>query len=414
MTHERRWWLVARHEFISNITKPSFLFSTFGIPLFVAAIIVVVAWATASSVGSGEVKGERLGLFQAAEVLPAELLARENIRAYEDWEAALAALEDGTLDALIQLGANYYADGKVGLYSYGTVTEDLKDRVEGLVAEALMIQAGEARYADRLLNPAAMSIYIEDTGRTLTRENVFGLFILPMVFVVLFMLTLQLTSQFLMAGVVEEKTNRLMEVLITTVKPLDLLTGKVLGLGAIGLVQVVVWVTIGLIGLRLGGDLPILEAVALPPDLLLTTLAYFILTYFLMGSLLAGLGAIVDSEQESRSYAGILTLPLALPLFFIFNFFSDANGPLPTLLSLIPITSGMAMIFRMSFVAVPLWQILLSLGLLLLTTGLVLVIAARLFRWGILLYGKSPTPREIWRVIRSGQSHHNPSQEVRT
>jgi len=411
MMQERRWWLVARHEFISNITKPSFLFATFGIPLMIAAIIGLVAWVTASSLESGEIKGERLGLFQAVELLPAELLARENIRPYEDWEAALAALEDGTLDALIQISASYYDDGRVGLYTYGTVSEDLQDRIEGLAAEGLLMQVGEARYAERLLNPAALSIYVEDTGRTLTRENIFGLFILPMLFVVLFMVTLQLTSQFLMSGVVEEKTNRLMEILITTVKPTDLLLGKVLGLGAIGLVQVLVWLLVALLGLRLGGDLPILEAVALPPDLLLATLAYFLLTYFLMGSLLAGLGALVDSEQESRSYAGILTLPLVLPLFFIFNFFSDASGPVPTLLSIIPITSGIAMIFRMSFVAVPLWQILLSLGLLLFTALLVLGIAARLFRWGILLYGKSPTPREIWRVIRSGQAHKN--QEVR-
>ncbi|MCS6835664.1 MAG: ABC transporter permease [Anaerolineae bacterium] len=412
MTHQRRWWLVARHEFISNITKPSFLFATFGIPLFIVVVMVIVAWITASTIDSGEVEGERLGLYQAVDLLPAELLARENIRSYKDWESAQTALDDGTLDALIQIGPNYYADGKVGLYSYGTVAEDLQERVEELIAEALMIQVGEARYADRLLNPARMSIYVEDTGRTLTRDNVFGLFILPMAFVVLFMLTLQLTSQFLMAGVVEEKTNRLMEILVTTVKPLDLLAGKVLGLGAIGLVQVVVWLAIGLVALRLGGDLPFLEAVALPLDLLLVVLAYFVLTYFLLGSLLAGFGAIVDSEQESRSYAGIVTLPLVLPLFFIFNFFSDANGPLPTLLSLIPVTSGMAMIFRMSFVAVPLWQVLLSLGLLLLTTLLVLVIAARLFRWGILLYGKSPTPREIWRVIRSGQTQRQ-TQEVR-
>lgn len=402
----KRAWMVARHEFISNITKPSFLAAIFGIPLMFLVIMVVVSLVTAATSGAGDFQGERVGYVDQAGVLVADLMPSE-WTAFETREAAQSALDAQTIESYFWLAEDYWRTGVIGVYAYGTLAESAQDRFEALVSDSLRQQVSQQPYAERLSDPVNMTVYVEDMQRSLTSQNIFGLFILPIAFMMLFIIALQMTSQFLMSGVVEEKTNRIMEILTTSVRPMELLAGKVLGLGAIGLLQVAVWLLVlaGVIVLGRSNETlaAVLDAVSLPLDLVFFAFVYFLLTYFLYASILAGFGALVESEQESRSYAGILSMPLVVPLFFLVTFLNDPNGSLPTLLSFIPFTSGISMLFRLSFTAVPLWQLGISLVLLVLTSLVMVWIGARLFRWGALLTGKSPSPREIWRVIRGAQ-----------
>ena len=128
---------------------------------------------------------------------------------------------------------------------------------------------------------------------------------------------------------------------------------------------------------------------------------YFILSYFLLASLMAGLGAIAGSEQESRQYGGIISLLFIIPFFLIGTFIDDPNGSLPIALTLIPFTAPMTALLRLGLTSVPPWQIIASLLILLVTSAFVVWASARVFRWGLLLYGKRPTPRELWCVVRS-------------
>jgi ABC-2 type transport system permease protein len=214
------------------------------------------------------------------------------------------------------------------------------------------------------------------------------------------MIALQLTGTYLMTSIVEEKTNRVMEILSTSVTPMQLLGGKLIGAGGLGLVQLAIWLVVGIIGLRLGQGSDLISAIRIPADFLLIALAYFVLNYFLVGSILAGIGVIVGSEQESRQLASVVTIFSVIPLILMITFLQDPDGPLPDILSIFPFTAPMAMMMRLLLSAVSPFEVALSFGLMIATTILVVWLSARVFRWGMLMYGKRITPRVMWQVIR--------------
>ncbi|MFN8528940.1 MAG: ABC transporter permease [Anaerolineae bacterium] len=188
--------------------------------------------------------------------------------------------------------------------------------------------------------------------------------------------------------------------ILTTVTPFQLMFGKIIGLGALGLVQLAVWLGAGLIVINVGQFLPALQGVTIPPDLVIASVVYFLLGYFLQASVMAGIGAVVASEQESRQYAGIFSLLFSIPFFLIINFFTDPNGPVVTFLCLFPFTSPVSVIMRMGFGSIPPEQLILSVLILLVTVVLVTWLSARVFRWALLLYGKRPSLRQMFDVLR--------------
>jgi ABC-2 type transport system permease protein len=203
-----------------------------------------------------------------------------------------------------------------------------------------------------------------------------------------------------MSGVVEEKANRVIEVLITSIAPIQLLLGKIIGLGALGLTQMLIWLLVGGVLLVAGQNAASLQGVVLSAELVLISLVYFLLTYFLFAGLMAGIGASAGSEQESRQYASIFALLIIVPIFFIGTLITDSENPVITVLTLIPFTAPLTVILRLSLDSVPAWQLVASLSILLVSTILVVWGMARVFRWSLLLYGKRPTPRQLWNVIR--------------
>ncbi|MCU0511103.1 MAG: ABC transporter permease [Anaerolineae bacterium] len=394
---------VAQYEFMTNVKKRSFLWAVFGAPLLSIGLVVVITLVSTFAAGESDVDGENVGYVDPALVLAAGVPAPEGFRAYATDTAARAALEAGEISVYIVIPPVYPATGNVSIFAYGGVSDDFKREVRRwLAASAAADPSLAGAPAERLVNPTRGNIVLENSGRTLDDDPAafLGLFLVPVVFIILFMTSLQLTSTFLMSGVVEEKANRIMEILVTSVTPGQLLGGKLLGLGLLGLFQVGVWVLAILLALLLLRGTALLSAVVIPPDLVLLMSVYFVVNYFLYASLFAGIGAVTGSEQEARQWAGLLTFPTALPLILLVTFLADPNGTIPTVLTLIPFTSAVTIILRSVFGSVPPEQLALSLGLMLATTVFITWASARVFRWSLLLYGKKPGPRELWRVIR--------------
>jgi ABC-2 type transport system permease protein len=290
--------------------------------------------------------------------------------------------------------------GNVSTYSYSGLPEALKNAIDDFLLLNLNQRLNGQISLERIQKPVNLTIHVGDSGRILTESSVTALFFIPLIFAMVFMMSSNVTSGFLMNGVVEEKTNRIMEILITSVTPGQLLLGKIIGLGVLGLTQMVVWGIAGGVLLQVGQRFPFLAGVTFPSDLVIIFVVYFILSYFLLASLMAGLGAVAGSEQESRQYAGIISLIWVIPFFFIASFITEPNGTLPIVLTFIPFTAPMTALLRLGFSAVPAWQIVVSLVILLLTTILVVWGSGRVFRWALLLYGKRITPREVWSAIR--------------
>ncbi|MGB1286305.1 MAG: ABC transporter permease [Aggregatilineales bacterium] len=392
--------LVARHEFLSNIKRPSFLFAMFGIPVLTIGIMAIVLFVTANTFGEGEVEIANAGYVDRSGLLLEAVDQPEGWQSYESREVAQAALDDGMIDAYFILPEAYTLSGNVALYAVGVTPEDFRDEIDVFIAANIAAQLTSDLSPERLIDPIDNTYFMENTGRELSSEGFMGMFLVPFAFSMVLLLGIQLTSQFLMSGVVEEKGNRIMELLITSITPMQLFMGKLLGLGAIGLVQIFVWLLMGFVGLTLGANTEFLSAVEIPLDMVLISLVYFVLTYFLYAALLAGIGTVAGGEQESRQTAILPNMLIVLPFFFIFQFLTEPNGTIPILLTLFPFSAALSTILRMGFTAVPLWQILLSLGILLATTIFITWASAKVFRWALLLHGKKIGIRDILRVVR--------------
>ncbi len=194
-----------------------------------------------------------------------------------------------------------------------------------------------------------------------------------------------------------------MEVLLSSVSTRQLLAGKVLGLGAGGLLQVVFWLGSVLLVVRLAGDTIGGEflKIQVPGNLVVLGIVYFILGYLLFAVLQAGVGAIAGSAKEGQQMAVAFILPAVLPIYVFILFLRDQPDHIVgTIMTLVPITAPMTVFVRMGLSEIPNWQLLASIGLLAVSVVFGLVLAAKLFRVFVLMHGKTPRLREVVRYLR--------------
>ena len=205
-----------------------------------------------------------------------------------------------------------------------------------------------------------------------------------------------------MRGVIEEKNNRIVEVIVSSVRPTTLMLGKILGIGCAGLLQYAVWSTLALLVSAPGAMamMGFVDAPRLPATTILAFVVFFILGYFLYASLYAAFAAPFNTEAEAQQFIMIPMSFLILSATTWFFAFNSPDGTLALVLSLVPFTAPLIMFMRITVQTPPAWQIALSLGLLLLTIWGVAWFAGRVYRVGILMYGKKPTLPEIFRWAR--------------
>jgi ABC-2 type transport system permease protein len=209
----------------------------------------------------------------------------------------------------------------------------------------------------------------------------------------------------MMSGVVEEKENRLMEILATSVRPIELLWGKMLGLGALSLTQVALWAIAGLLIASQNKDAgDFLSGASFRPGDLALMMGLFLINFFLCAASMLAIGASVTAEAESRQIAGIFTFILVIPLALIGLFLNNPDGTLPVFFTFFPFTAAIGLILRLGLTTLPAWQIVLSVAIQVATTLVVIWLAAKIFRLGMLMYGKPLTPRTLWHALREGRT----------
>jgi ABC-2 type transport system permease protein len=219
----------------------------------------------------------------------------------------------------------------------------------------------------------------------------------------IFYMTLLLWGVSIMRGVVEEKSSKVVEVLLSSVTSRQLLSGKILGIGAVALTQYLVWAGTGIVAyfvlasssLDLGGGLATLSI-----GTVFAFLGYFVLGYFFYASVFAAMGACSTSDQDMQQFQTVGTIPAVIGLLVSFYAFTNADTAMATVLSLIPPFTPFVMIVRTSVMSPPLWEVALSVVSLLAGIVVMMWLAAKIFRIGILMTGKKPTFAEIFRWLR--------------
>jgi ABC-2 type transport system permease protein len=233
------------------------------------------------------------------------------------------------------------------------------------------------------------------------REDRRGAFLLSVTLMMMLYTSVVMWGQAVMSGVIEEKGNRVVEVIVSSIPTRSLFAGKLLGVGAAGLLQFLVWtLSLALVALyaagAAGGGAGLPE---MPPLLLVSFVVFFLLGYFLYAALYAAVGAAVNTVQEAQSLVFPVLLPLVVGMMFFPAVIQSPDSTLAVALSLVPPLTPLLMFLRISVVTPPAWQILLSVLLTLGAIAAVLAAAARIYRVGILMYGKRPTFPEIMRWV---------------
>jgi ABC-2 type transport system permease protein len=221
--------------------------------------------------------------------------------------------------------------------------------------------------------------------------------------VMMLYMTLLIYGMSVMRSVLEEKTSRVMEVVLSSAKASELMAGKILGVGAVGLTQVAIWIVIAA-----GASAPALLAMAGVKDsgfhiemrVLPAFAVFFVLGYMLYSTLFAALGAMVNSEQEAQQWQTFVTLPIVVPMVMMMFVIRQPNAPLSVWMSMVPFFAPILMYLRIVVQTPPWWQIALSIGLLIATIWGVIWMCSRIYRIGILMYGKKPTLPEIMKWVK--------------
>lgn len=278
------------------------------------------------------------------------------------------------------------------------LTEDflIANLLDGKVSDEVLLRVQSPMLAESTrLDPK--------TGESIPAESELAAFAMPYVFALLFMMSLFFTSGYLLQGVSEEKENRLIEILLSSVSAKQLLTGKVIGLGAAGLIQIVTWLISSVVLLAIASlffSLP--EGLSIPIGLIIFGVIYFILGYLLFGILMATLGSIGSTARESSQWTGIFVMPAVAPLILIPLFIENPDHLIFTVFTLFPLTAPVAAIMKLSIGAMPVWELVLSIAILVASIIGAMWLASRVFRTFLLMYGKRPSLSEIRKYIHEG------------
>ncbi len=420
----KKIFLILRYELSKAFSRRSYVFFGFGIPLIAVLIVALVAVGRRDSVveilpaveevKEFEIEGyvDLVGLISAIpEDLPQDIFV-----AYPSEDTAAQALNEGEIYAYYIIPEDYLEQGTVIYVNTGANPFE-SDSQEWMMRWTLLVEmlGGDIEFASLVLNPVDLTVERrgeetspdryseEDCSRPgpACRSNPL-IEMLPMILVVIFFVSLTMNSGMLLSNISGEKQNRTMEILMLSITPQQMLAGKMLGLGIAGLLQSGVWIGALWTMLRIGGGV-----MSLPPEfhlpawLIAVWLIYFLLGYALYASLMAGIGALVPDIRAGSQASGLVMIPLIIGYMLSVMPFSveDPNGVLVTTISLFPLTSPVAMVMRMTVAAVPLWQLALSLGLLLITVILVLRAVGKIFRTQMILSGQPFTVRRYLKAL---------------
>lgn len=231
-------------------------------------------------------------------------------------------------------------------------------------------------------------IKIEEGGKE-GKASFESVFFSSLIFILLLMMMVIYSGQMLVRSLLEEKSNRIIEILVSSCNSNQLLFGKVLGLSALGLTQILIWM---MIGIALAGS------AIIPLDAfhnILPMLIYFILGFIFFTTLFVGIGSIVSTEQEAQQITSYLSIVMVIPVVIVFPAMQNPDSGLIKILSYIPITTPSVMLLRLNVAPVPAWEIAATIGLLIISTFLTIKFSAKIFRIGILAYGKMPSLKEL-------------------
>lgn len=400
-------YLMFKHELLIAIQRVGFIIMTLIVP--VLALIGIGILALISNLAAPSTPGltfigvvDEVGIFDGQTTQGFVTLVP-----FASNEEAIAALVRHEVEDFIVIPGDYLTSGAVQRYvlEKELATSPAKvAMIKSFLTWNLLDDRAPPEIITLVVSPLNLEVTrITETGEPAAEQNSIGNVIIPAVFSLLLSLALMFGAINLISGLGEEKESRLIEVLLSSVSVRQLLISKVLALGIAGLLQVLVWLIsmpllLNLASSVLGG---VLSSIQIPSGFIVLGIVYFVLGYLLFAVLSIGIGAISPNAREGSQLSMLYTMASFVPLWFASLLIAFPNSPIWVVLSILPMTSPVQIVLRLGVSDVPIWQILISIGTLVVSIIVGLFVSTKLFRMQMLMYGKRPSLAEIVRSLKS-------------
>ena len=432
-------FIITKREYLTQVKKKSFIVLTILGPLMIIAFGVLISMMFKANETSSVIQVvDQSGLFKN-ELKPGKNIIyapvesskdenfKKDLKANEDISGFLVIpkLENNDFENL-EKNTRLWVNEKIGFDTKQKISSDLKSIIQKQKVIALGLTENEIKSIDKDFNLNVENINSQekvDSDMAFTVKSGLGMLLMYVTFMFIMIYGVRV-----MRSVLEEKNNRVVEILISSVKPFDLMMGKILGVTFVALTQFLVWIAMSVTAafffnasfLTMKNQIPgnaiemtdtidfqhyagEISHILLDlnfPLIIVIFVIFFLLGYIFYSSIYAAIGSAVDNETETQQFTLIAILPLTIGMYGSFSIMNNPDGPMAFWLSIIPFTSPVAMIARIPY-GVPFWQILLSFGLLLGSTLFMVFVASKIYRIGILLYGNKATLKDLWKWIKS-------------
>jgi len=397
---------IARREFVTTVRRKGFILTLILMPLY--GIFATMMSALPALLANRSTDSRVVAVVDPGKVLgiaPGQVaVMNEDYKArfYGSFDEASQAFHDGTVRSILRIDPDYLDNGRTAQFRQpgGLLTaRRLGPPYADFMRNRLLAGRVDPNVGSRVLDPVADSIYVATPAGGFERENFSRrllLLIVPLVFGFILAVGIFTAGSYLLQGLGEEKESRILESLLALVTPDELLAGKLIGLGSAALVLVLIWGSLGSVSIATQA-----ANLAIAPTTYLIAVFYFLVGYFFFASFMLGIGSLVSTYQEANQWAALISLSAMFPFFLLSAIVDQPHGPLAVILSIFPWTAPVTMMMRLPSGGVPAWQLAISMSLLLVSAILMLRLSARVFRIGLLLYGKTPNLPEILRWARA-------------
>ncbi|MHC1740836.1 MAG: ABC transporter permease [Anaerolineaceae bacterium] len=396
----KKFWLIFAQEYKRHVLRKRFIFAILSMPLFVG-FLVLIGFLTVRLQYNGAPVGyiDSYHIFsnpQPAPVADHNLLPSANFVAYTSEASARTDLDANKIQAYFVLSENYLANGQVTLVK----TKESGSNIEGDFGSFLKnnLLAGKPEAViTRLTEGNDLIIRSADGSRELAANNWMAI-AMPFIAGILFIIAVNVSGGYLLQAVVEEKDNRTMEIIITSVSPTQLMAGKILADLLIGLTELVIWLLFTLIALRFVPQwIAVGQSTKIDAGSILLMAGTFIPAFVMVAAAMGAIGATAAEPREAQQIAGLFTLPIVVPFWFVTAIMFNPNGAISVGLSMFPLTAPIALPLRGVFTNIPTWQIVTTISVLCILAAFMVWLAGRVFHIGMLRYGKKVTFREVFR-----------------
>lgn len=413
--------IVAQWELKRGLRSKAFIFS-----LFMPFIILIISILPSVFAMNSDIVSKDIGIIdqgnaiysELADHLKAQIMTGDGDAAYtiQEYQTTLtnhdtivkALVAEDIVSIVLVLKPNFMHNAKVNIYHSDAIgleeISQIRRAIKQFSMEKRIVSLGMTKEdMNYVLDSPDVTVYeVTDAGGA-TQSNLLVRYAVPGIFLWLLVMGIVMSSSMLISGVIEERSNRILEIMMSSIKPNQLMAGKILGIGMLGVLQITFYLLIILILTLFGTsfiEIDISVSEIFTPKIILYFI-YFIMGYFMYASLYVSLGSLYDNERDASQSVGFLSLFAILPIMLIQPIMMNPDTYLADILSFIPLTTPFMMILKIGMLSAPLWEVLLMMVYLLFWIVLITWMGSKIFRTTLLMYGKRATLKEIIQWLRS-------------